>query len=1100
MLYRVFGPAGSKKEERLLALAKEAYEAGEEVFVIVPEQATARYERNLVEVCGNRCNDRVEVTNFSRLSNVVLRTFGSLCHKILTEEERLLLLYDTVQEKKDVFRHLSGIRQPEEIRSLYGELEEARLAGLSLPQLRRLREEQVLESELEEKLGEILLVEESLEEKLIQMGSPYREEEDHLADLLTDYPFFRGKTVIVDLFWDFTAPQERLLKRILGQAKTVAISFFAIKKEDHLFQKGLDAARSILRLAQEVGCKVEDISVPEEDDGSAISFLKTHFGKGSAPYPGTPEGIHLVPQPDPAGECAFIAHTVEQMVHAGASWCDFAVLSRSGENHRLLALILDRAGIPYFLEEKEPFADTDLAVTLLLGTRIALGKAKEEEIRTYLAKGVFLCGEKDRFLLEKYIATWHTPIRSLLSPLPFQNNPDGYEPLKPDQEAELKQINEAKKRIFTPLANLSLALASGSNKEKITALVAFLAAAGTEKTLLKQMEDYKEQGLWDKAGERVRFWNALLERLSSLGRALGEKECTAEEFLSLLTLSLSGSAPGDLPNGQDRVQIGLVGFMRPHRAKHIFLMGCGTGIFPAVAAKGTLLTQRDREALSQLGYPLLWGEKALREEKFLFYLALSYAKETLFLTWSAKEGEKEEDSLSVFGKRVRTLFPRLPLTRFSAEDAMPLNKEDAFRYVLTHIDEESPLMEALKQAFLQEEPYRERLLTALAGLSFAGSETELIEEKPYRDRDMTLSYTTMETYSKCRFAWFAKYLLYAKETKEAVFGGNITGSFVHRVLELFLADCNEKGISIGQMDDALLTRRCREICDEVIGEISTDEIDDPKLLYLLKRIRKSTLTVLKKLRDEFSGSLFLPLYFEKDLKELGTYRLPLPDGTYLSFTGSIDRVDRYVAEDGKVYVRVVDYKTGSHSFSLEEVANGLDLQMLLYLFALWGKPLGPAGEEVHPASVLYLNGMEKMSSCGTREEMEKVKEDTRYGLSREGLFLSLPELLSAQDPEGKGEFIPVAWNTRSMAGKENLVTLAELGRLRSKVEQDFIRFANGMKEGKIAANPLFSEKKNLDPCQYCQHILMCKRNPACRRDYRTGITKSKFLSEEDEAQ
>jgi ATP-dependent helicase/nuclease subunit B len=211
-------------------------------------------------------------------------------------------------------------------------------------------------------------------------------------------------------------------------------------------------------------------------------------------------------------------------------------------------------------------------------------------------------------------------------------------------------------------------------------------------------------------------------------------------------------------------------------------------------------------------------------------------------------------------------------------------------------------------------------------------------------------------------------------------------------------------------------------------------------------------------------------------------------------------VDRYVAEDGKTYVRVVDYKTGSRTFSLEEVANGLDLQMLLYLFALWGKPLGPDGEEAHPASVLYLNGMEKMSSCSTREEMEKVKEDTRFGLSREGLFLSLPELLSAQDPKGEGEFIPVAWNTGKTKGKENLVTLEELGRLRAKVEKDFIRFAAGMKEGKIGANPLYSEKKNLDPCQYCQHILMCKRSPECRRDYRSGITKATFLSEEEEAE
>ena len=35
-----------------------------------------------------------------------------------------------------------------------------------------------------------------------------------------------------------------------------------------------------------------------------------------------------------------------------------------------------------------------------------------------------------------------------------------------------------------------------------------------------------------------------------------------------------------------------------------------------------------------------------------------------------------------------------------------------------------------------------------------------------------------------------------------------------------------------------------------------------------------------------------------------------------------------------VYLRIVDYKSGTHQFSLDEVRSGMDIQLVLYLFAV----------------------------------------------------------------------------------------------------------------------------------------------------------------------
>ena len=71
----------------------------------------------------------------------------------------------------------------------------------------------------------------------------------------------------------------------------------------------------------------------------------------------------------------------------------------------------------------------------------------------------------------------------------------------------------------------------------------------------------------------------------------------------------------------------------------------------------------------------------------------------------------------------------------------------------------------------------------------------------------------------------------------------------------------------------------------------------------------------------------------------------------MTLTGIADRVDGWL-HNGKLYLRVVDYKTGKKSFDLAELRYGLGLQMLLYLFTL--KEEGRAlfgGQEIVPAGV-----------------------------------------------------------------------------------------------------------------------------------------------------
>ena len=83
---------------------------------------------------------------------------------------------------------------------------------------------------------------------------------------------------------------------------------------------------------------------------------------------------------------------------------------------------------------------------------------------------------------------------------------------------------------------------------------------------------------------------------------------------------------------------------------------------------------------------------------------------------------------------------------------------------------------------------------------------------------------------------------------------------------------------------------------------------------------------------------------------------PLSDGGSIRIIGSVDRVD-VMEKDGKSYLRVIDYKSGGKKFDMSQVLSGLNMQMLIYLFAICenGKErygdIIPAGVFVFPGKV-----------------------------------------------------------------------------------------------------------------------------------------------------
>ena len=171
--------------------------------------------------------------------------------------------------------------------------------------------------------------------------------------------------------------------------------------------------------------------------------------------------------------------------------------------------------------------------------------------------------------------------------------------------------------------------------------------------------------------------------------------------------------------------------------------------------------------------------------------------------------------------------------------------------------------------------------------------------------------------------------------------------------------------------------------------------------YFVTRIGRILNTTIKTLRSQAGKGSFNAEKFEKSFEHDGLY-------------GRIDRID--TAHDGsKLYVSVIDYKSGNKDFDLSRIYYGLDLQLTIYLnSAMEIEKIEHPEKEVIPAGIFYYHIDDPLIKegdlkTGTEEEIGELRMDY---LKLRGIVNSDPEVISLfdRDIEKRSSVIPVTYN------------------------------------------------------------------------------------------
>lgn len=1082
MLGFIIGTNENARREKLYSAIRDW---GKSALLIVPEQFSFESEKLLDEFLGAEAAQKTEVLSFSRLCNNIFRRFGGIAGEHIDDTSRLLIMGAALTQCADELRYYKkNVRGAAFIQKLIEADSELKNAAVGISVLSEFFAEE--DSAFSEKMGDLSLVLELYNAMLEKNYTDPLCDLVKAAELLSENDFFGETAVFIDNFAGFTGSEKKMLRRIIDQSPLVTVSLccdgiFDQSGGTGLFSQIQKTASGLIHIAKDCGTKitVPVLAEAENDERpAAVAGIENGFFRRAEPADNSDKAVRLISAADPYDEAAFVACMARELAEKGFRWKDMTVIARDFSDYeRPILEAFEKAGIPLYMDRREALSAHPLSAFVTASLAACRSGFDTTEVLRILKTGILPLENGEIAEFENYCFVWEIRGKMFLSD--FTGNPKGFKEEAEGDFEPLERINGVRRALFIPLSKLRERIKSSDGKEFAGALFDYLTECKVTEGLRRLYFEYTAEGKLAEAEDLDTLWSYTVSSLDKFRAALAGITLPAAEMTRLFETAAGYAKIGVLPHSLDCVYCAAADRARPSGIKAAFIVGVCEGDFPAPPKSGSLITESDRRLISKMGIELSENsEEALLSERIFAYNAFCCASEKVFVSFphfGADSGEKEPSALITRLKEAVAPLPEESTADF--QESFRLCSESlAFDRLASFGRESSPASEALKKYFSEKPEWSAR--AQKLGVPAAAYSFVLKDERSAGalfGTSLRTSPSGIEEYEKCPFSYFADKGLKLAELKKAQLSPLSAGNIIHRVLQDVVS---EKGAAaLSEMSDGELRAEIEKSMSEYLETVmGSAENKSGRFLYLYKRIGSFLLRLLRRLGEEFSVSEFEPYGFEiplDDEGEIPCYKLETAEGRKITVTGRIDRLD-IMEKNGKRYVRVVDYKSGTKNLELRDIYCGLNLQMLVYLFSIWKGGKGGLSSAV-PAGVLYMPAADKVQSLERHSPPEKIRENELATFRMNGLLLEDEAVLSSMEPALAGIYIP-AKRDKNGEVTGSLVNLDEMGKIERHIDKLLGEMFDGLSGGKISAVPFINEPQH-PVCAYCAYKPVCRRAP-----------------------
>ena len=1121
----VFGRAGSGKSYYCLNQIKKKLtnDKNNKLIMLVPDQYTFQTEKKLLEYIGEKALLRAEVLSFKRMATRVFDKCGGRAINVIEDSGKNMLIYKLLKDKGEELQYFNRISKQQGFVGIVSKsITEFKKYNISEEILKE-KELEIENKDLKEKVSDLASIYETFNESL---HKGYIDSEDILSILakkLKECALYNDAEIWVDEFTTFTPQQLEVLKVLAKQCKNVNITLCSdgeiqfTEGETDIFDVIKNTENRILKMMQENNISYkEPVNLNKKNiyrfkDSKELGHIEKYFFNYPFKiYKDDCKDIRLYKANNNYSEVEWVAQDILKLVRdKGYRYKDIAVVCREIDSYdKITSVIFNEYNIPYFLDKKREILSNPLVVLIISALEILVTNWSYESVFKYVKSGLITLETNFIDKLENYI---------------LANGIKGYKwtrDLLTSQDEELTQeeieIFEYMEEIRRPIINLYNKIKGDVTVRKYcTALYEFLLEINAFETMDKWLDDFNNKGMQDKIKEYTQVPDIVMDMLDQAVEVLGDEVVDLKTFSKILISGFEEKEIGVIPMALDQVNIGDIARVKGRDVKALYIVGANDGVLPSANKDEGILSDEDRIELKSMGIELASDTRSrVFEEQFMVYTALTIPSNYLMITYPMADFEGKSLRPSIIIPRLKKILPRLK------EESEIFNNNlfnDKYHNITAPVPTFNELIEALRREYEKEEiePYwvetfkwfeeneefKDRTKIIFNGLNYTNLVEKIPREKIKRlysndNGRLMFSVSRIEKYAQCPFGYYVKYGLKAKDRKVYEFTAPDLGSFMHDILDQFTNKIRKENILWGD----LTKDRCAEIVNELVNSKLKNETNsilnsNKKYQYFSERFKKTitkSVTVISEQMRKGEFDIFKSEFDFGDFKDSDPIKLELPSKETVYLKGRVDRIDK-VDLNGETYIRIVDYKSGSKSFDLNELYYGIQIQLLVYLDAILKNSEQILKTQCMPGGILYFkidNPIIKSKKALTEEE---IQVEVLKKLKMDGLLLKNVELVKSmdRDMETYSLIIPAAFKKDGdFTSTSSVVTESQFELLRKYVNDKMIEICEEMLSGEVKIEPCKSSKVTY--CDYCDYSSICQFDTSIKDNkYKIILRKKK---------
>lgn len=840
----------------------------------------------------------------------------------------------------------------------------------------------------------------------------------------------------------------------------------------------------------------------------------------------------------PTGEASYVCSRIEQLVQEeGLRYRDAAVITGDLASYgRELAHQFDEAGIPYFLDDKKSIMENPL-VELIRAALETIRDFSYESVFRYLKTGLVYEREGNEGVPEagdmpgpgnmpdsgnagrsentavfdgsrEHTGLMTDRLENYVRALGIRGwkrwESQWEKPCRGSEKLNLKELNAYRQWILEPLRPLREAFKEeGATIGSVTAaLREYLERMG----LRGKLEDYSgffrergNPGDENLAREYSQVYDRVLELLGRLEGLLGAEKTDMKNYSQILDAGFGEIKVGVIPATIDQVMVGDITRSRLEDVKVLFFVGVNEGTVPQRKSGASLLTDRDRAVFKEFNMELA---PTAREDgciqKFYLYLMMAKPSRRLVLTYAGMSSEGKSQRPSSLIGEVQKLFPGIPVLDEGLVDWPVRTVRDGRERLIDGLRklreekegetakapegrdaEENAFME-LYRYFYCSDGHREKV-KQLVDAAFYSYEERGIGRAAARalyGQSLQGSVTRLEQFASCAYAHFLKYGLELMERQEYELAAVDMGNLFHQSIDRCFAVMKER-----KQDWRGLTEEGRkQLVKECVARVTkeygnTIMASSARNAYLAGRVERITDRTIWALAEQVKKGDFEPTGFEVSfsaIDNLKAMRIRLSEDEELMLRGRIDRMD--LCEDGEhVYVKIIDYKSGTTAFDLAALYYGLQLQLVVYMdAAVEMEERNHPDKEVVPAGIFYYHINDPLADRQEGMTVEEIEKQILRQLRMDGLVNSELDIICHldRDIQKESDVIPVAIKDGYVQeSRSSVASTRRFEDLRRFVNHKLREAGQDILKGNIDLKPYKQTARTA--CDYCPYHAVC---------------------------